>query len=105
MTIRLDPEENEIKALSACAGSFAGSAVLEIGCGDGRLTRRYAAQAAHVTAIDPNSEKIARAVAALPNELNHQVDFLAYDIEEFDQRFSPVSSGNLFDRAILAWSL
>lgn len=105
MAIRLDPEANEIKALSASAGSFAGSTVLEIGCGDGRLTRRYAAEAAHVTAIDPNSEKIARAVASLPGELNHQVDFLAYDIEEFGQRFWPASSGKLFDRAILAWSL
>jgi cyclopropane fatty-acyl-phospholipid synthase-like methyltransferase len=105
MAIRLDPEGNEIKALSACAGSFAGSAVLEIGCGDGRLTRRYAAEAAHVTAIDPNSEKIARAAASLPGELNHQVDFLAYDVEEFDQRFSPAPSGKLFDRAIMAWSL
>lgn len=105
MAIRLDPEANEIKALSTCAGSFSGSAVLEIGCGDGRLTRRYAAQAAHVTAIDPNTEKITRAAAALPAELNHLVDFLAYDIEEFDQRFWPVSAGKLFDRAIMAWSL
>jgi cyclopropane fatty-acyl-phospholipid synthase-like methyltransferase len=105
MPIRLDPEENETKALSACAGSFAGTVVLEIGCGDGRLTRRYASEAARVTAIDPDPTKIARAAAVLPAEFSQKVDFLAYGIEEFDRKLSPASSRNHFDRAILAWSL
>ena len=30
-----------------------GAEVLEIGCGDGRLTWRYAERAAYVTAIEP----------------------------------------------------
>ena len=58
MTIRTDPENNEPNALFALA-DFNGRRVLEIGCGDGRLTWRYADKAAHVTAIEPNPEQVA----------------------------------------------
>ena len=44
MTISLDLEENEIKSLVEFAGKLAGKRVFEIGCGDGRLTWRYASQ-------------------------------------------------------------
>jgi len=40
MAIVEDPEDHEIAALQAVAVSFASRRVLEIGCGDGRLTRR-----------------------------------------------------------------
>jgi len=38
MTLRSDPENNEIRTLTALA-DFSGKHVLETGCGDGRLTR------------------------------------------------------------------
>jgi 2-polyprenyl-6-hydroxyphenyl methylase/3-demethylubiquinone-9 3-methyltransferase len=38
-----------------------GARVLEIGCGDGRLTRRIAAAARHIVAIDPETSGIVRA--------------------------------------------
>ena len=50
MTIRSDPENSEIRALFDLV-DFCGKHVLEIGCGDGRLTWRYAEAAAHVTGI------------------------------------------------------
>jgi len=37
MTIRVDPENNETRALFDLA-NLSGKHVLEIGCGDGRLT-------------------------------------------------------------------
>ena len=46
MTIRQDPENSELDALHEFVGSFAGKRVLEIGCGNGRLTFQYAAEAA-----------------------------------------------------------
>jgi SAM-dependent methyltransferase len=60
MTIRVDPENNEIRTLLELA-DFRGQLVLEIGCGDGRLTWRYAGRAEHVMAIDPFAASIARA--------------------------------------------
>jgi len=41
MVIRTDPENNETRALFDLA-DFKSKRVLEIGCGDGRLTWRYA---------------------------------------------------------------
>ena len=52
MTIRSDPEKNETRALLDLV-DFSGKQVLEIGCGDGRMTWRYAGAAAHVTCIEP----------------------------------------------------
>jgi tRNA G46 methylase TrmB len=57
MPILLDPEGLETNALFEQAGSFTGLRVLEVGCGDGRLTCRYAGQAASVVAIDPGVER------------------------------------------------
>ena len=45
MQIREDPENNETRALLNLV-DFSGADVLEIGCGDGRLTYRYAEEVA-----------------------------------------------------------
>ena len=45
--IRIDPENNESRVLFNFA-HFHNKHVLEIGCGDGRLTWRYADKAAHI---------------------------------------------------------
>ena len=58
MTIRVDPENGEPRALFNLV-DLSSRRVLEIGCGDGRLTWRYADRAAHVTAIDPFEGSIA----------------------------------------------
>jgi 2-polyprenyl-3-methyl-5-hydroxy-6-metoxy-1,4-benzoquinol methylase len=100
MTIRSDPENNEIRALFGMA-DFTGKHVLEIGCGDGRMTWRYADAAAHVTAIDPFEEAIRRAKANLPDSLQDQVELHHIAFEDF----ADAGKSAAFDMAILSWSL
>jgi len=100
VAIRVDPENNETRALFDLA-DFAGRRVLEIGCGDGRLTRRYAAKVGHVTAIDPFSRGIARAREKLPAALRDQVEFQNISFTDFASAAEP----SLFGVIILSWSL
>ncbi len=101
MDVHVDPEENEIHALLTLAGPLSGRRVLEIGCGDGRLTWRYAARAGHVTAIDPDQERVQRARADCPVRLRARVKFLNLGLEEFAAGVHT----DRYDLAILAWSL
>ncbi len=98
MTVLLDPEDTETKALHEYA-DFTGKRVLEIGCGDGRLTWRYANRAAYVIAIDPKAEDIALAIEECPDDLRHKIEFRAIRLEELD------IPAEKFDLALLSWSL
>lgn len=100
MTITVDPEDNEPRALLDLA-DLDGQRVLEIGCGDGRLTWRYADRAAHVTAIDPFGGSIAKANENVPDDLRGRVEFrhIAFD------DFATASDTSIFDVVILSWSL
>jgi len=98
MPVRLDPEERELRALFDMVGSFSGKRVLEIGCGDGRLTWHYAGQAAHVVGVDPDDESIAQAIADTPPELKQRVQFEACELDQF-------SWPQRFDLILLSWSL
>ena len=98
MPIRIDPEDSETIALHNCA-DFAGKRVLEIGCGDGRLTWRYADRAAHVIAIDPDADEIAAAREDLPPHLHDRVEFQVNGLADFKPPHE------LFDIALLSWSL
>jgi 2-polyprenyl-3-methyl-5-hydroxy-6-metoxy-1,4-benzoquinol methylase len=100
MTVRVDPENNETRALLDLV-DFTGQRVLEVGCGDGRLTWRYAGQAKRVTAIDPFADAITRAKENIPNKLKDRVDFRHIAFEKFAAESKP----STFDRVILAWSL
>jgi 2-polyprenyl-3-methyl-5-hydroxy-6-metoxy-1,4-benzoquinol methylase len=100
MAIRTDPENNETRALFDMA-NFGGQHVLEIGCGDGRLTWLYADQAARVTAIEPSAKQIALARANLPGRLQDRVEFQAIAFEDF----AAASPSAAFDMVILSWSL
>ena len=99
MTVRVDPENNETHALLDLA-NFTGKRVLEVGCGDGRLTWRYADWAEHVIAIDPKADAIKRARENLPEELNGRVEFHQFAFEDFSASSEPSS----FDSIIFAWS-
>jgi len=98
MSSRIDPEGTEIKVLHELV-DFSDADVLEVGCGDGRLTWRYAEEAATVLAMDMNGEKIERAVEATPSSLRSKTSFVVADIADVD--LSP----DAYDVAILAHSL
>ena len=100
MTIRVDPDNNETRVLLDIV-NFSGQHVLEIGCGDGRVTWRYAEKAARVTAIDPSSKLIAQAKADLPRHLRDHIEFQDIAFEEFSAARAP----SAFDIVILSWSL
>jgi len=99
MPVRMDPEERETAALAAMAPDLADRRVLEVGCGDGRLTWRYAARAGRVLAIDPDRDWIALAREDLPPALAGRVELRATGVEELDARDAS------FDAAIMSWSL
>ncbi len=98
MPVLPDPEDTETKALHDYA-DFTGKRVLEIGCGDGRLTWRYADQAASIVAIDPDADDIATALEDCPAELRDKIDFRVLRLEELS------IPAEKFDLALLSWSL
>lgn len=100
MTVETDPEGNETRALFDLV-DVDDAEVLEIGCGDGRMTWRYADRTASVTAIDPFADGIARARGALPERLKSRVEFRCVAFEELAAETKP----DVFDLAILSWSL
>lgn len=99
MSIQTDPEGNETNALFDLV-NLDRREVLEIGCGDGRLTWRYAERAAHVTAIEPFGDSIARAKERL-REMKLPVEFRHVTFEDF----AAASDAQVFDVALLSWSL
>ena len=100
MAIRTDPENKETRALLDMV-NFSGKHVLEIGCGDGSKTFRYADKAARVTAIDPDSKQIALAREQMPSQLQDRIEFHNSAFEDFATACAPAA----FDIVILAESL
>lgn len=100
MAIIKDPENNETSSLHALV-DFSDRSVLEIGCGDGRLTWRYADQAKQVTAIDPDEQAVRTAQDNLPERLQERIRFFASNLEDFVESYHD----RKFDLAIFSWSL
>jgi len=76
-----------------------GARVLEIGCGDGRLTGFLAARAANVYAFDPDGEKVEAARAGLSSNEAPRVRFGVHGAEALDVK------RERFDVALCGWSL
>lgn len=98
MVLRQDPERMELNLVEKHA-PFKGKEVLEIGCGNGRLTFQYAASASKVIAIDPSPRAIAEARKMTPSKLRSRIVFKAERGE--DLRFPDESSDVVF----FSWSL
>lgn len=92
-----DPEGAEALVVGQTA-DFTGARVLEVGCGDGRLTWLYAPRAESVLGIDPDEEQIGIARSATPPELADRVQFEVGEAED-------LSRTAVFDVAFLSWSL
>ena len=98
MTLQKDPEGAEKKYLHKHM-DFTGRRVLEIGCGEGRLTWKYAASARQVVGIDPDADGLRVARIDRPSDLEEKVS-----LSRADSVHLPFAREE-FDIAILAWSL
>jgi ubiquinone/menaquinone biosynthesis C-methylase UbiE len=76
-----------------------GRRILEIGCGDGRLTRQYAPLASSVVAIEPDPAKISLARRLAASEGITNVAFRVGSAERLRR------VGDPFQVAIFSWSL
>src|SRR5207244_1260472 len=94
----LDPEGAHLAALRRLA-DFEGRRIIELGCGDGRLTVPVAAEAAHVLAFDPDAEAVERARRSLPAELASRVEYRVASGTEIEVERCA------FDLALFSWSL
>lgn len=92
-----DPEDIERKYLREAAG-LAGARVLEIGCGDGRMTWLYGYEARSVTGIDPEFDELQSALLDRPQDLPAETAFLQARAQSLPFR------NESFDAAIFAWS-
>jgi 2-polyprenyl-3-methyl-5-hydroxy-6-metoxy-1,4-benzoquinol methylase len=90
-----DAEEVESRRIEALV-PLEGARVLDVGCGEGRLTGFAATRAASVYAFDPNAERVEKARAAADAE---RVRFGVHGAEALEvERES-------FDVALCGWSL
>jgi 2-polyprenyl-3-methyl-5-hydroxy-6-metoxy-1,4-benzoquinol methylase len=96
MAVRIDPANNEPAALNRIGAHFDDLRVLEVGCGDGRLTKTFAERARAVVAIDPE--------ASAPADFYRttwprHVAFRPVGIDGLDP------AGGRFDVVLFSWSL
>ncbi|MFQ5923850.1 MAG: class I SAM-dependent methyltransferase [Anaerolineales bacterium] len=98
MDVIRDPDRVELKHLLQQA-DFAGAKVLELGCGDGRLTWQYGELAGEVYGIDPDLASLRSAADARPETLQTNLIFVLSEAETLP------FANNAFAVAIMAWSL
>lgn len=98
MTLQRDPQGLERRMLNRLV-DFHDKHVLEIGCGEGRLTWLYADSARRVIALDPDVDALRVARAGCPVRLESTVAFTGGSA-----RHLPFPREK-FDIALLAWSL
>jgi ubiquinone/menaquinone biosynthesis C-methylase UbiE len=97
MTLQEDLERNESKSLHSFA-NFLNKRVLEVGCGEGRLTWQFAKESRSTIGVDLDPDALRVAVYDRPSDLEDKVRFSVAKSEQL-----PFSS-NMFDVAIFAWS-
>lgn len=97
MAIRIDTAQREHHYLSDML-DVKNNRILEIGCGEGRMTWIYADKARHVVAIDVALDELQQALVSRPEHLENTVDFMAGSAIVM-----PFASES-FDHVVFAWS-
>jgi ubiquinone/menaquinone biosynthesis C-methylase UbiE len=92
------PDGMEIRLIERFT-TLRGRRILEVGCGDGRLTFQYARTAAQVLAIDPDRASIEEALDQQARLDVPNVAFRVGSVEHLPSRGAP------FDVALFSWSL
>lgn len=98
MTLQKDADRTEIKFLRKFV-DLKDKRVLEVGCGEGRLTWQYADEPRSVTAIDLDHDALRVARVDRPPDLDRIVHLTCAD-----SLYLPFAREK-FDIAVLAWSL
>ena len=98
MTALLDPEEAETRVIHDLI-DFAGKDVLDVGCGDGRMTWRFAELTRSVLGLDPVAASVEQARRNTPAHLRSKVTF---QVEDITAAQLPAAA---FDVVALSWSL
>jgi 2-polyprenyl-3-methyl-5-hydroxy-6-metoxy-1,4-benzoquinol methylase len=94
----LDPDGAHLAALQRLA-DFRGQRVLELGCGDGRLTIPIARDAAYVLALDTDADAVGRARRTLPSELAGRVAYRVASGKAIHVK------RHSFDLTVFSWAL
>ena len=94
----VDPEGAHLAALRRL-GDFRSRRIIELGCGEGRLTVGIAAGAASVLAFDPDADRVEQARESLSEELALRVTY-----EVASGKAIEIEPG-AFDLAVFSWSL
>lgn len=99
MALVMDPAGAEIQAFKMIT-NWRGKRVLEVGCGDGRLTLRLAAfNPAKIIAIDPDPKSIRTARKNLPQKYKSKIEYRVGNAEHVKQK------SDLFDIVVFSWVL
>jgi ubiquinone/menaquinone biosynthesis C-methylase UbiE len=94
----VDPDGVELATIRELV-DLDGLRVVEVGCGDGRLTIGCAELAASVFAFDADEELVRQARASTPRALRDRIRFEVADATEVDMPSAE------FDLALFSWSL
>ncbi len=99
MPLVIDPTGKEIRALQKAA-EWNGKRVLEVGCGEGRLTLRLAAfHPRHIEAMDPDRARVRLARNNQPEEYRKLIVYGVGHAERLRYARSQ------FDIVIFSWAL
>ena len=99
MAIKIDPAGRELRALERVT-RWRGLHVLEVGCGDGRLTLRLAQLGAEkIRALDPEAKCVRAARAGTPRRHARRIEYRVGHAENLPYRTSE------FDCVVFAWAL
>jgi ubiquinone/menaquinone biosynthesis C-methylase UbiE len=95
----MDPAGAEIEALKGIT-NWRGKRVLEVGCGNGRLTLRLAKfNPGKIIAFDPDQSSIRAARKALPEKYKNKIEYRVGNAEHVKQK------ADQFDIVIFSWVL